>query len=39
MTVRARRMVGNALVHVSCAIVGLTGGYYAVLIVQGWIAL
>lgn len=35
--IRARRMLGNALIHTSCALVGLIGGFYAVLILQDWI--
>ena len=36
MTARARRMVGNAMVHTACAVVGLTGGFMTVCALQGW---
>jgi len=34
---RTRRVARDAAVHVACAVIGLTGGYYAVLIVADWI--
>lgn len=32
---RARRMLATVALHAACAVVGLAGGYYAVLVIGG----